>query len=57
LKSNPENEETRLLYDKYLEGSGSDKSKAFLHTKYHAVEKKFYSFKYIMVDYKSLNEV
>ncbi|XP_055376834.1 probable cytosolic Fe-S cluster assembly factor GI11683 [Condylostylus longicornis] len=38
-KSNPENEDTKLTYNSFFEGFESDKSKALLHTKYHAVEK------------------
>lgn len=38
-KSNPENEDTKLIYNSFFDGSNSDKAKSLLHTSYHAVEK------------------
>ncbi|XP_017474858.1 PREDICTED: probable cytosolic Fe-S cluster assembly factor GJ13047 [Rhagoletis zephyria] len=38
-KSIPENEDTKLIYNKFFDGAHSDKAKMLLHTGYHAVEK------------------
>lgn len=38
-KSNPENENVTKIYEDFLGGAGSDKSRELLHTSYHAVEK------------------
>lgn len=38
-KSQPDNEEIKLIYDKFFDGTGSDKAQELLHTSYHAVEK------------------
>ncbi|XP_004533876.1 probable cytosolic Fe-S cluster assembly factor GJ13047 [Ceratitis capitata] len=38
-KSIPENEDTKQIYNKFFDGSHSDKAKMLLHTSYHAVEK------------------
>ncbi|KAL3269619.1 hypothetical protein HHI36_008683 [Cryptolaemus montrouzieri] len=38
-KNPSDNEAVKELYEKWLEGSNSDKAANILHTKYHAVEK------------------
>lgn len=38
-KSNPENNETKQMYNNFFDGQHTDKAKSLLHTSYHAVEK------------------
>lgn len=38
-KSQPENEDVKVIYEKFFNGAASDKVQELLHTSYHAVEK------------------
>lgn len=38
-QSNVENADVKFVYQKFLDGAHSDKTKSLLHTAYHAVEK------------------
>lgn len=38
-KSQPDNEQVKVIYEEFLNGTDSDKSRQLLHTSYHAVEK------------------
>ena len=38
-KSDPENDQTKAIYENFMESSNKDKITEHLHTNYHAVEK------------------
>jgi iron only hydrogenase large subunit-like protein len=38
-RSQPDNEQVKVIYEEFLNGTESDKSRELLHTTYHAVEK------------------